>query len=760
MVAYGCAPDRGSEAGVGWNRAVQIARFFDTWLICEESEFGPGVRRYLEQHGEIPGLHFHFVPQKPWESLLWRLPGAGYIAYNLWQRRVLRVARRLHGQHQFDLAHQLTFCSYREPGYLWKLDIPFVWGPIGGVQNLPWRFLGRAGAVAAGMEGLRTVCNKLQLHLGRRIARAARKAAVLFTANSTTREAFSQAYGVESLLFSDTGISQSGSMAPTQSGPRPLRILWVGQLAARKALDLLIDALARLPADVDFELRVVGEGRQKQRWQRRAKHAGLESRITWIGRLSHEETLRQYSWADVFVFSSLRDTSACVNLEALAAGVPIVCLDHQGVHDIVTEQCGVKIPVTRPREVISRLAVAIEHLACDDDFRQRLARGAVERAQNYLWSRGAEEMADIYRQVLEPEEDGRAHQHQHGITSRNNAAAGHSKKPRHVLTHCRRWLGAEAAVQMRRLLGSRAENRFGILLYHRIANLPAGHPQLPGTISAKCFGRQMTGLLKRGYTPWSLQRVWEYQAEGRTIPPKTFVVTFDDGYECLYNQAWPILKALGIPATVFLVTKYLDGDCLMAFGEDTKVAQCRCTPSLWRSLSTAQCSEMLAHGLIEFGSHTHTHDDFCGKPEALQADLEISLDVLRERLGLAQASFAFPFGYHDTALVAAAKRAGVTCALSTHTELVVPHAASFTWGRFEAESYDNAAKLAAKLDGWYSIVQNGWYRWRDRDTQHNASSLVRGVVPGKNRPALAAMRLAEPVSSMNANASNSRGECR
>ena len=86
-------------------------------------------------------------------------------------------------------------------------------------------------------------------------------------------------------------------------------------------------------------------------------------------------------WADVFAFTSLRDTSGNVVLEALAAGVPVICLDHQGVHDIVTDQCGVKLPVTTPDDVIACMSESLRRLAQDTAARERLSRGASERRE-------------------------------------------------------------------------------------------------------------------------------------------------------------------------------------------------------------------------------------------------------------------------------------------------------------------------------------------------------------------------------------------
>ncbi len=60
-----------------------------------------------------------------------------YTGYAAWQRAAYRAALDLHRDRPFDLAHQLNITGYREPGYLWKLPIPFVWGPVGGAADIP-----------------------------------------------------------------------------------------------------------------------------------------------------------------------------------------------------------------------------------------------------------------------------------------------------------------------------------------------------------------------------------------------------------------------------------------------------------------------------------------------------------------------------------------------------------------------------------------------------------------------------------------------
>lgn len=401
LVAFSCRPGFGSEPGVGWNRAIEAAKRFDTWVLCDEDLNGREIRRYLGAHGPIPGLEFVFVPSGRWERAIRRVPGVCFAAYNWWCRRAYRAARRLHQRVGFDLAHQVNLCTFREPGYLWKLDVPFVWGPFGGTQNYPWRFLGEAGFFGAVSEGMRNLANLVQLRFNGRIRRAARRASALLAATTTNQRDFGRACGLVPVLMSDVGaVPPAPAARSDEDFERPLLLLWSGDLRPCKALSLLIKALAHLPADVPYELRVLGSGPLKGRWQRLARRLGVEPHITWMGFLPYQQAVKQYDWADLFAFTSLRDTTGTVVLEALAAGLPVVCLDHQGAHDIVRADCGIKVPVSNPRRVVQELAEAIAGLARDRTRLATLGGGALKRAAQCSWSTQGVAMAAVYSRVL------------------------------------------------------------------------------------------------------------------------------------------------------------------------------------------------------------------------------------------------------------------------------------------------------------------------------------------------------------------------
>lgn len=249
------------------------------------------------------------------------------------------------------------------------------------------------------------------------------------------------------------------------------------------------------------------------------------------------------------------------------------------------------------------------------------------------------------------------------------------------------------------LLGQRFSEAFGILMYHRVA--PWGGKNAPfWNVTPQRFHDQLAGLLGRGYRPWTLREVIALSQNGWRIPRNTFVVTFDDGYENVYTWALPILRKLRIPATVFVATAYLNSNEPFPF-DDWPLAGCRSvTPELWRPLSYLQCDEMLASGLIELGSHTHTHQFFNNRPEALREDLLESTAELRRRFGLTRATFGFPYGIAGAQLSDVVRATELQCGLTTRGKLVTPESDPFAWGRFAIDEVDTAGTIAAQLDGW------------------------------------------------------------
>lgn len=402
LSAYACSPARGSEHAVGWNRALQAARRCETTLLCDDHSRDE-VESYAARFGWPERLRIVWLSRLTWEPKLFRLPAGYYWYLRRWQRRALGVARRLHAERPFDLVHHANYCGFREPGDLWRLDVPFVWGPVGGTQSFPQSFASFVDRRGAIREAIRGVVNSAQLRYSPRVRQAARRAASVLAANSTGQRDLRRAHGLRADWQLETGLGQLAECPPTpRRSDEPLRILWSGNLETWKAPQILFAALARVQqrSPHSFRLTILGQGRLRPELERLAERGGYARHVQWMGQIPYADALAKYRESHVLAFTSLRDTSGNVVLEAMAAGVPVVCFDLHGARDMVTDDCGIKVSVERPASAIEEWAAAMELLANDETLRLRLAAGARERAAFFLWDQQGERMAAVYRHVL------------------------------------------------------------------------------------------------------------------------------------------------------------------------------------------------------------------------------------------------------------------------------------------------------------------------------------------------------------------------
>lgn len=277
------------------------------------------------------------------------------------------------------------------------------------------------------------------------------------------------------------------------------------------------------------------------------------------------------------------------------------------------------------------------------------------------------------------------------------------------------------------LLGPRSKDRLGILTYHRIAPHTPGLPPPAYNVTPARFREQLSGLQRRGFQFIALREALEHHHASRSVPPRSVVVTFDDCFESVYTAAWPILSELQVPATMFLSTAYLDSNEPFPFDIWSKTYAEQLPPEHYRPLRVAQCQEMAESGLVEFGTHTHTHADFRQHLDHLAEEMQISQDILRRHFGVEQPMFAFPFGgvkggFAGAELMEVARKSGVSCALTTETKLVDVSSDPFGWGRLNVFDWDTSATLTGKLSGWYDWAHRLKHRLDIRKSKQEAAT--------------------------------------
>ena len=412
--AFAVSPLRGSEPGVGWNICAHLAAYHDVTVLCSPGEpprtqiLRDEIAEHSRQHGAVPGLTFCFVQAPPLgylfqrESLLMRRT-LYYMGYRAWQAAAFRAAAQLHRERPFDIVHQLNITGFREPGYLWQLPVPFVWGPVGGAANTPRSFLALMGWREQAFYSARNVLNSIQKRTLTRCSRAARRAGHIWTIGEEDRFLVERVWGCEAEQMIETGTSIYPGVQPRRREPgTPLRIAWSGRHVGRKLLPILLHALERLsgPAGPEIELIVFGEGPETTRWKALAGRLGLADKTHWTGWVPQPDALAALASADLLAFTGVQEGTPHVVLEALSLGLPVICHDACGMGAAVTSACGVKVPVETPQASVQGFARAIRQLAGDDDEYRRLSSGAIDRAEELSWTSKARHIAQIYDQVV------------------------------------------------------------------------------------------------------------------------------------------------------------------------------------------------------------------------------------------------------------------------------------------------------------------------------------------------------------------------
>jgi len=238
------------------------------------------------------------------------------------------------------------------------------------------------------------------------------------------------------------------------------------------------------------------------------------------------------------------------------------------------------------------------------------------------------------------------------------------------------------------------------LMYHSIVPDFCDDPAQM-TTPVGLFRDQMAFLAVNGYRVADATEVVEQLRKRNPIPPKTVVITFDDGYVDNLHLALPVLQAHGFPATVFLVTAALDGRL-----EHVQTG--------WGAeyLRWEQALEMLATGLIGIGCHSATHRKLRGlESEMLRAETQEAKRRLEERLGRPVELFAYPFGAYDSwdsRVRAAVELAGFSGAFTTifganpaGTDCLLLKRSRVSW----CEGVREFDLLLRGGYDWYSMVQ-------------------------------------------------------
>lgn len=389
--AMACNPVTGSEAHFGWAGVRALARENNVHVLLFDFN-----RRYIstEEQTSLPSVTWHFLGKfRGHHYNLFRARFSAWWDTEIFQSRlILSYAQELHTREKFDLVHHLTISSWRLPSPLWQIDVPFIWGPLGGGESIPHTFRSILSPAARRMESLRTIHSTVSM-CRKSLAACAQNADCVLASNPETAVRLQHLRKtrpvslISSAFFTESDITRWQNCLHHKSWNGTLNLFAGGSLEGRKGLAIAFTALATAKkAGLKFRFLICGEGPELQHLITLRDNLELTADVVFAPPLSGPAYEEALCISHVYLLPSLRENAGLTLMEAMLAGCVPVVAKLGGPGMIVRETHGFPIPAESPDQVTKEVSAILLHL----DKNRSLCRSLAEKASSHIASEYSE----------------------------------------------------------------------------------------------------------------------------------------------------------------------------------------------------------------------------------------------------------------------------------------------------------------------------------------------------------------------------------
>jgi glycosyltransferase involved in cell wall biosynthesis len=398
---YAVNPFKGSEDGMGWNFVCQIARFHSVIAITRKNN-RPDIELYMQQNPNDIYQNITFLYYDlPYWMRFWKKGSRGAMLYYwMWQRGVVGFIQKQNLT--FDIVHNLNFHNDWTPSYLWKLNKPFVWGPIGHHPLIPKQYLKRYKSAYWFKDRFAWMIKKLFWKKSIALKNTIRHADHIFCMNTSVKD---------QLQLDQNQMSIMPSVATQDFGekntinPKKFTLITAGRLVPLKGFDLSILAFASFlkPIPVAYrkncELIIVGTGPELSFYKKLCSENNISQYVKFIDWLKRDALMELFKSSTAFLFPS-HEGAGMVVAEALSFGLPVICLENEGPGEFIDSSCGFAVKKQSYQNTIKDLDLAIHQLYLKPYLLKEMKSNARKKFQTlFHWDRRGETLNTIYQKL-------------------------------------------------------------------------------------------------------------------------------------------------------------------------------------------------------------------------------------------------------------------------------------------------------------------------------------------------------------------------
>lgn len=390
----------GGEAVLPLNYFMMLSqKNIDTYLITHER-----VRCNLESIKSIDQNKIIYIPDTKIHKFLFKMGGylpdrislitTGALMHLLTQGYQWFLTKKLVKEKKINIIHEPSPVSPKQPSLMFCLGVPVIIGPMNGGMSFPAAFESMATKLELYLYGFfRFLSSVLNLLIPGKFF-----ADILLVANKRTALALPKFHLGRVVELVENGVFSTIDLKSKISSEY-ITILFIGRLVDWKAVDILIDAIAKCNIK-NIRLNIVGDGPDRSALESLAANK-CPDKVVFYGQIPFAELNQYYDEADIFVLPSVRECGGAVVLEAMSRGLPVIATNWGGPTDYITVDTGILIDPLSREYMVDRFAEHISLLANNIPLREKMGAAAIHHVKNnFLWVDKVDQVIDIYKTLI------------------------------------------------------------------------------------------------------------------------------------------------------------------------------------------------------------------------------------------------------------------------------------------------------------------------------------------------------------------------
>jgi glycosyltransferase involved in cell wall biosynthesis len=412
LIAESANPEWTSVPLEGWNHAKALREIADCHIVTHtrnrEAFLAAGLEEGLDftaiNSDRVAGPLFQLSNLvRGGENKGWTTSTAissiayYYFEHLLWKEFGNRIQSK-----EFDVIHRITPLTPTAASLIAtkckRSGVPFVLGPLNG--GLPWpkEF---TKARLKELEWLSYFREAYKLLPGYRSTR--RDASAIIVGSSATAQQVPSEYHQKCVFIQENAVEldKIPQDIKDKDYSLPLRLVFLGRLVPYKGCDIVIEALHEFIKNGQVQMRIVGDGPERESLEAMAKKYSIEDQIVFTGLLEHSLAYRELAQAHILTFPSIREFGGAVVVEAMANKTVPLVVNYGGPGDICNQQTGLLIPLGSREEIVSSLKKRMGEILSQPDQLGAMSTAARKRAlELFTWDKKAQQSLEVYKWVL------------------------------------------------------------------------------------------------------------------------------------------------------------------------------------------------------------------------------------------------------------------------------------------------------------------------------------------------------------------------